>query len=246
MNLSEAVEAGTRRYNETEAAHGRSREAVTASVLAALRGGERPTDTAEKSPFTAAYVRKLAMEARDDSGEPGARPEGPRRVRGVAAARGGRGGHPPLQRAEAAHEESREAVTASVLAALRGGERPTDSAEKSPFTGTYVRKLARRPGVPEYLLRRYPKARAELEARLRRWREAAEAVGELGIGLDDAEYVSGVLWYGLTHRGSEGNPEEQKRVITDRLVRWPPGTAETPPTPARAVRYVLDEFLPGR
>jgi hypothetical protein len=29
-----------------------------------------------------------------------------------------------------------------------------------------------------------------------------------------------VLWYGLTRRGGQGNPEEQKRAITDRLVRW--------------------------
>jgi hypothetical protein len=48
----------------------------------------------------------------------------------------------------------------------------------------------------------------------------ATAIGRLGIGLDDAEYVGGVLWYGLTHRGGEGNPEEQKRVITERPVRW--------------------------
>jgi hypothetical protein len=31
-------------------------------VLAALRAGERPTDVAAKSPFTEAYVRKLARE----------------------------------------------------------------------------------------------------------------------------------------------------------------------------------------
>jgi hypothetical protein len=53
-----------------------------------------------------------------------------------------------------------------------------------------------------------------------RWHSATRNAGGLGIGLDDAEYVGGVLWYGLTHRGGEGNPEEQKRVITDRLVRW--------------------------
>lgn len=106
-----------------------------------------------------------------------------------------------------------------MLAALRAGEHPTDVAAKSPFTETYVRKLAREGGIPEYLLRRYPKARAELEARLSRWRGAAKAIGELSVGLDDAEYVGHVLWYGLTHRGTEGDPEEQKRVITHRLVR---------------------------
>jgi hypothetical protein len=76
-------------------------------------------------------------------------------------------------------------------AARRRG--PPDTAAKSPFTGTYVRKLAREAGIPEYLLRRYPKACAELGAQLPRWREAATAIGELGVGLDDAEYVGAVL-----------------------------------------------------
>ncbi len=245
MNLLEAVEAGTRRYNETEAAHERSREAVTASVLAALRGSERPTDVAEQSPFTAAYVRKLAREA-GIAESPGrrskARPwSGVSRLLEAVEA-----GTRRYNETEAAHERSREAVTASVLAALRGGERPTDVAEQSPFTGTYVRKLAREAGVPEYLLRRYPKARAELEARLPRWHEAAKAIGELGIGLDDAEYVGGVLWYGLTHHGSGGSPEEQKRVITDRLVRWATRDGGDAAQAADAVRSVLDDFLPGR
>jgi hypothetical protein len=149
-------------------------------------------------------------------------------------------------RTEAAHEQSRQAVTASVLAALRAGERPTDVAAKSPFTDTYVRKLARENGIPEYLLRRYPKARAELEIRLPHWREPAAAIGGLGIGLDDAEYVGGVLWYGLTHRGSEGNPEEQKRVITDRLVRWATRDGGDASQAAAAIRSVLDEHLARR
>jgi len=75
-----------------------------------------------------------------------------------------------------------------------------------------------------------PSARAELEARLPGWRDAA-VIGGLGIGLDDAEYVGGVLWYGLTHRGGQGNPEEQKRAITDRLVRWATRDGGTPPGP---------------
>ena len=245
MNLLEAVEAGTRRYHETEAAHERSREAVTASVLAALRGGERPTDTAAKSPFTGTYVRKLAR----DNGIPESPVRRPKPPAGTGVSRlleAVEAGTRRYHETEAAHEESREAVTASVLAALRGGERPTDAADKSPFTAAYVRKLAREAGVPEYLLRRYPKARAELEAQLPRWREAAKAIGELGIGLDDAEYVGGVLWYGLTHHGSEGSPQEQKRVITDRLVRWATRDGGDAAQAAGAVRSVLDEFLPGR
>ena len=147
---------------------------------------------------------------------------------------------------ESAHEQSRQAITASALAALRAGERPTDVAAKSPFTETYVRKLARENGIPEYLLRRYPKARAQLEARLPHWREAVKAIGELGIGLDDAEYVGGVLWYGLTHRGSEGKPEEQKRAITDRLVRWATRDDGDVAQAAAAIRAVLDQHLAGQ
>jgi hypothetical protein len=150
-----------------------------------------------------------------------------------------------LETAEA-HEDSRRAVTAAVLAALRAGERPTDVAARSPFTETYIRKLARENSIPEYLLRRYPKARGELEARLPGWRDAAAAIGELGIGLGDTEFVGGVLWYGLTHRGGEGNPAEQKRVIVDRLVRWATRDGGDGGGTAAAIRSVLDEYLPGR
>lgn len=115
---------------------------------------------------------------------------------------------------EEAHEASRQADTAAVLAALRAVKLPTDVAAKSPFTEAYVRRLARENGIPEYLLRRYPKARSELEARMPRWRDAAAAIRKLGIGLDDAEFVGGVLWCGLT-AWSAGQP----------------GTAGTPPGP---------------
>ena len=91
-----------------------------------------------------------------------------------------------------------------------GGDRPTDVTAKSPITETYVRKLARQHSIPEYLLRRYARARGELEARLPDWPQVAAVIGELGIGLDDAEFVGGVLWYDLTHRGSEGNPDDLK------------------------------------
>lgn len=147
---------------------------------------------------------------------------------------------------ERAHEESRGAVTVAVLSALRAGERPTDVAARSPFTETYVRRLAREHGIPEYLLRRYPKARGELEVRLPGWRDVAKAISELGVGLDDAEYVGGVLWYGLTHRGGLGNPVEQKRVIVERLARWATRDGGDASKVAAAVHAVLDEYLPGR
>lgn len=57
----------TRRYRETEQEHERSRQAVITAVVNALKFGKRPTDVVEHSPFTAAYVRKLA---RDNGIEP--------------------------------------------------------------------------------------------------------------------------------------------------------------------------------
>jgi hypothetical protein len=96
-----------------------------------------------------------------------------------------------------------------------------------------------------YLLRRYPKARGDLEARLPAWRDAAKAIAGLDVGLDDAEYVGGVLWYGLTHRGAEGNVAEQQRVIVDRLVKWATRDGGDSSQVARAIRAVLEEYLPG-
>jgi len=75
--------------------------------------------------------------------------------------------------------------------------------------------------------------------------DAATAIGGLGIGLDDAEYVGDVLWYCLTHRGREGNPGGQKRVITDRLVRWATRDGGDSSRAAAAIRSVLDEYLAG-
>ena len=55
-----------------------------------------------------------------------------------------------------------------------------------------------------------------------------------------------MLWHGLTHRGSEGNPEEHKRVITDRPVRWATRDDGDASRAAAAIRPVLDEHLAGR
>jgi hypothetical protein len=49
----------------------------------------------------------------------------------------------------ARHERERIEHVAAVVAALNAGERPTDVAGWSPFSGTYLRRLARRAGVPE-------------------------------------------------------------------------------------------------
>ena len=48
---------------------------------------------------------------------------------------------------EKAHEDAREGVVAAVLKALEAGERPTDVTAWSPFTATYVRKIARANGI---------------------------------------------------------------------------------------------------
>lgn len=66
-NILTNLDASTRRYRKTEAAHEQSRDEVTAAVVAALRAGVRPTDVVAHSPFTAAYVRKIA---RDNGIEP--------------------------------------------------------------------------------------------------------------------------------------------------------------------------------
>jgi hypothetical protein len=55
-----------------------------------------------------------------------------------------------------------------------------------------------------------------------------------------------VLWYGLTHRGGQGDPEEQKRVIIDRLVRWATRDDGDASQAAAAIRPALDEHPAGR
>lgn len=49
----------------------------------------------------------------------------------------------------ARHKRERQDHVAAIVKALLDGERPTDVASWSPFTATYVRKLARRAGVPQ-------------------------------------------------------------------------------------------------
>jgi hypothetical protein len=51
------------------------------------------------------------------------------------------------QETDEAHEKAREELAAVVIEALKAGERPTDVTNWSPFTATYVRKLARKHGV---------------------------------------------------------------------------------------------------
>jgi hypothetical protein len=56
----QTIRAAAAHYQDTEAAHDEARAALVAAVVGALEAGERPTDVTTWSPFTAAYIRKLA------------------------------------------------------------------------------------------------------------------------------------------------------------------------------------------
>lgn len=62
--------------------------------------------------------------------------------------------------AAAALEKARQASASAVLAALRDKVAPTTVAERSPFTATHVRKLARGADIPPVTTRRKPQRRA--------------------------------------------------------------------------------------
>ena len=76
--------------------------------------------------------------------------------------------------------------------------------------------------------------------------EVISRSGSAATSTSRGSNVVGVLWYGLTHRGGEGNPAEQERVIVDRLVRWATRDGGDGGGTAAAIRSVLDEYLPGR
>lgn len=78
-DVRDELSAATRRYRRTEAAHEEARLGAIAAALAALRAGVSPTEVERLSPFSAAYVRKLAR----DEGIPPAAP-GPKRATGKA------------------------------------------------------------------------------------------------------------------------------------------------------------------
>lgn len=145
--------------------------------------------------------------------------------------------------ANAVQVEARKELAAAMIAALRAGERPADVAAKSPFTETYVRRMARDNDIPEYLLSRHPQARAELEATLPCWRSVVKAIADLKVGLDDAEYVGGVLWYGLMSRGARRSTDRQKRMIVNRLTRWAVRRGCGGGDVARALNEVLDRYF---
>lgn len=152
---------------------------------------------------------------------------------------------------ETAHNQARSALVDAVVDALKAGQNPTEVTNWTPFTAAHVRGLARSHDVPDYLLRRYKSARGWLEASFPGWPRAARALADLGAGLEDEEFTGGVLWYGLTHAGTR---PVQKRIITERLVRWAtrPGAGQwarryaTTADLAAAIGDVLDGHLPRR
>lgn len=58
----EILDEATRAYRATETAHKEARDATIAAALGALAAGKRPTDVAARSPFTDAYIRRVARE----------------------------------------------------------------------------------------------------------------------------------------------------------------------------------------
>ncbi len=62
MDPMDELDEATRRYKATDAAHKESREAAIQAVVKALRSGAKPTPVANRSPFTPAYVRRVARE----------------------------------------------------------------------------------------------------------------------------------------------------------------------------------------
>ena len=56
------LDAATRTYRRTETAHDKARREAVDAVVGALRAGHRPAEVARRSPFTDAYIRKLARQ----------------------------------------------------------------------------------------------------------------------------------------------------------------------------------------
>ena len=69
--------AATTRYKRSAAAHEDARQAAIAAALAALRAGIGPTEVERLSPFTGAYLRKLARESGIPAATPGPKSKGP-------------------------------------------------------------------------------------------------------------------------------------------------------------------------
>lgn len=68
------LDTATERYEQAKTALEAAQEDVIAKVVAALRAGEMPTVVAKRSPFTEAYVRKIARDHNIPPAKPGKKP----------------------------------------------------------------------------------------------------------------------------------------------------------------------------
>jgi len=69
-----ALVEATQRYRRTEAVHEEARLAAIAAVIAALRADVGPVEVERLSPFTGAYIRRLAREHGIPPASPGPKP----------------------------------------------------------------------------------------------------------------------------------------------------------------------------
>jgi hypothetical protein len=71
MDELNALDRATARYQQTEKEHETARTDTIAAIVAALRAGAPPTTVADRSPFKAAYVRRIAREHDIEPASPG-------------------------------------------------------------------------------------------------------------------------------------------------------------------------------
>jgi hypothetical protein len=71
MDPMTKLDQATEQYRETKDAFEEARTEAVMAVVDALRAGERPTDVTEHSPFTPAYVRRVARENGIEPAKPG-------------------------------------------------------------------------------------------------------------------------------------------------------------------------------
>jgi hypothetical protein len=67
--------AATERYRSSETLHEEARQAAIAAVIAALRANIGPVEVERLSPFTGAYIRRLAREHGIPPAAPGPKPK---------------------------------------------------------------------------------------------------------------------------------------------------------------------------
>lgn len=74
-DMENDLERATRKYERASKALEGAREEVIAAIVAELRSGTAPTVVARRSPFEAAYVRRIAREHDIEPARPGPKPK---------------------------------------------------------------------------------------------------------------------------------------------------------------------------